>query len=233
MDVQFLASLPLFRGASQEELSALLSALRARPRPFRKGEVILRAGEPTARMGVVLSGGVNLEHVDAWGSRAILGHAGPGQVFAETYACLPRQPMMVSAVAAEDCRILFLDLGRLLEGDCPHREILLRGLLTIAAEKNLSLSRRGFHTRDRTIRGRLLAYLSDQAALRGSPTFSIPFDRQQLADYLGVDRSALSAELGKLRREGLLENRKNQFHLLTEGEDRIFHTCAAPGGRPR
>ena len=213
MDIQFLAALPLFQGAAPEEVAALLTALAARPRLFRRGEVILRAGEPTTRMGVVLSGGVNLEKVDAWGSRAILGHAAPGEVFAETYACLPGQPMMVSAVAAEDCRILFLDLRRLLEGECPHREILLRGLLAITAEKNLALSRRSFHTRDKTIRGRLLAYLSDQAALRGSPAFSIPFDRQQLADYLGVDRSALSNELGKLSREGVLTTRKNRFTL--------------------
>lgn len=218
MDIQFLADTPLFRGASREELSALLAALQARPRLFRRGEVILRAGEPTARLGVVLSGGVNLEHVDLWGSRSILGHAAPGDVFAETYACLPQQPMMVSAVAAEDCQILFLDLGRLLEEDFPHREILLRGLLTMTAEKNLALSRRSFYTRDRTIRGRLLSYLSDQAALRGSRTFSIPFDRQQLADYLGVDRSALSAELGRLRREGVLTARKNCFSLLSPGD---------------
>ena len=217
MDIQFLAGIPLFRGASSQEIAALLVALDARPRPFSRGEIILRAGETTRRMGVVLSGGVNLENVDAWGSRAILGHAAPGEVFAETYACLPAQPMMVSAVAAEDCLVLFLDLGRLLEGDCPHREVLLRGLLAITAEKNLALSRRSFHTRDKSIRGRLLAYLSDQAALQGSRTFSIPFDRQQLADYLGVDRSALSNELGKLRREGVLTARKNRFSLRPPG----------------
>ncbi len=213
MDFQFLAGTPLFHGASQEEISSLLQALDARPRHFGRGEVILPAGEPTARLGVVLSGGVNLENVDVWGSRAILGHAAPGQVFAETYACLPHQPMMVSAVAAEDSQILFLDLRRLLDGVCPHQEILLQGLLSITAEKNLALSRRSFHTRDKTIRGRLLSYLSDQAALQGSRTFSIPFDRQQLADYLGVDRSALSGELGKLAREGILTARKNRFTL--------------------
>ena len=125
--------------------------------------------------------------------------------------------MMVSAVAAEDCRILFLDVGRLLEGSFPHREILLRGLLSITAEKNLALSRRSFHTRDKTIRGRLLAYLSDQAALRGSRTFSIPFDRQQLADYLAVDRSAMCTQLGWLRREGLLSCRGRRFTLHIPG----------------
>lgn len=213
MDIQFLLHTPLFLGAKPEELKSLLAAMEAAERAFPKGEVILQAGEHTSRLYLVLFGGVTVENHDAWGNRTILGHVAPGEVFAETYACLPGQPMMVSAVAAEDCRILFLDLRRLLEGECPHREILLRGLLAITAEKNLALSRRSFHTRDKTIRGRLLAYLSDQAALRGSPAFSIPFDRQQLADYLGVDRSALSNELGKLSREGVLTTRKNRFTL--------------------
>ena len=225
MDIQFLAGLPLFSGVAPEDLAPLLSALNGHTRSYGRGAVILPAGEPARQMGLVLAGGVNLENTDAWGSRSILGHAAPGQVFAETYACLPRQPMMVSAVAAEDTRVLFLDVGRLLDSPCPQRERFLRNLLAITAEKNLALARRSFHTRDKTIRGRLLSYLSDQAALQGSASFSIPFDRQQLADYLGVDRSALSAELGRLRREGVLTARKNRFSLDTG------HTPSAAGRR--
>ena len=216
MDIQFLTELPLFQGADQDQLRALLPALDARTRHYRRGEVILRAGEQTRRLGVVLSGGVTLENLDAWGNRAILGHVAPGQIFAETYACLPQQPMLVSAVAAGDTQVLLLDLGRLLEGACPNRDILLGNLLILTAGKNLALSRRSFHTSAKTIRGRLLSYLSDQAVLQGRRTFAIPFDRQQLADYLGVDRSALSHELGKLRREGLVSAWKNRFTLHGE-----------------
>lgn len=216
MDIQFLTRLPLFQGAGQEQLHVLLPALDARTRDYARGETILQAGERTRHLGVVLSGGVTLENHDAWGGRSILGHVAPGQIFAETYACLPQQPMLVSAVAAQDTRVLFLDVDRLLEGTCSHRDILLCNLLTLTAGKNLALSRRSFHTSAKTIRGRLLSYLSDQAVLQGSASFTIPFDRQQLADYLGVDRSALSHELGKLRREGLVSARKNRFLLHGE-----------------
>lgn len=214
MDIQFLAATPLFRGASPEEIQLLLSALDAKFSHFSRGDIILQAGSRTRRLWVVLSGGVTIENHDAWGNRSILGHAAPGEVFAETYACLPRQPLLVSAAAAGDTQLLSLDLSGLFERRCPHSDILLGNLLTITAGKNLALSRRIFYTSSKTIRGRLLSYLSDQATLQGTRTFTIPFDRQQLADYLGVDRSALSNELSKLRREGVLTAHKNHFSLL-------------------
>ena len=123
--------------------------------------------------------------------------------------------MMVSAVASQETALLSLNAAALQNDSCPQRDLILTNLLRITSEKNLALSRRIFYTSSKTIRGRLLSYLSDQAVLQGSLSFSIPFDRQQLADYLGVDRSALSNELSKLRREGLLTTRKNQFSLLT------------------
>lgn len=214
MDIQFLASTPLFHGASPEEIQLLLSALDARCSRHARGDVILAAGTHTSRLWVVLSGGITIENHDAWGNRSILGHVPPGEVFAETYACLPQQPLLVSAAASEDSQLLSLDLSGLFTRSCPSSDILLRNLLAITAGKNLALSRRIFYTSSKTIRGRLLSYLSDQAMLHGSRTFTIPFDRQQLADYLGVDRSALSNELSKLRREGVLTARKNRFSLL-------------------
>ena len=123
---------------------------------------------------------------------------------------------MVHVTAAEPAEVLFLRADRLLaveRGAGPAQGTLVRNLLALSAQKNLTLSRKIFHTAPKTIRGRLLSYLSDQAVRAGSRSFSIPFDRQQLADYLGVERSALSHELGKMRREGLLRFRKNVFHL--------------------
>lgn len=216
MDLQDLENTELFRGATRAEIEEMLRCLNTEVRRYRKGEVILWVGDRTRRLGLVLSGGVTLEYDDAWGNRTVLGHVGDGQVFAETYACLPGEPLMVNAVAAGETRVLFLDVGRLFSGQsvCIHQRVLVRNLLNITARKNLALSRRSFYTSSKTIRGRLLSYLSDQAVLQGSRCFSIPFDRQQLADYLGVDRSALSNELGKMRREGLLTVRKNTFELL-------------------
>lgn len=220
MDLQNLENTQLFRGASREEVEEMLRCLDTEIRRYRKGETILRMGDRTRRLGLVLSGGVTLENDDAWGKRTVLGHVGEGEVFAETYACLPDQPLMVNAVAAAETRVLFLDVGRLFSGQpgCVHQRVLVRNLLNITARKNLALSRRSFYTSSRTIRERLLSYLSDQAVLQGSDRFSIPFDRQGLADYLGVDRSALSNELSKLRREKLVYAEKNQFHLLKQEE---------------
>lgn len=216
MDNQFLLRVPLFHAVEPENLTSLLAAMEAVTRNCVKGETILQAGAHTNRLYLVLSGGVTVENHDAWGNRSILGHVAPGQVFAETYACLPEQPMMVSATASQDTALLSLNTTALLEQSCPQRDLILKNLLRITAEKNLALSRRIFYTSSKTIRGRLLSYLSDQSVLQRSLTFSIPFDRQQLADYLGVDRSALSNELSKLRREGLLIARKNRFSLLTQ-----------------
>ena len=220
MDLQDLENTELFRGASRVEMEEMLRCLDTEIRRYRKGETILRMGDRTRRLGLVLSGGVTLENDDAWGKRTVLGHVGEGEVFAETYACLPDQPLMVNAVAAAETRVLFLDVGRLFSGQpgCVHQRVLVRNLLNITARKNLALSRRSFYTSSRTIRERLLSYLSDQAVLQGSDRFSIPFDRQGLADYLGVDRSALSTELSKLRREKLVYAEKNQFHLLKQEE---------------
>lgn len=217
MKQKLLESCPLFRGATPEQLRELLDCLSARERSYVRGEAILRAGEVTDAVCLVLAGGVTIENDDAWGNRSILQHLAQGQVFAEAYACLPGEPLMVTARAAEDSRVMFLQVSGLLGcGGCGSQALLIRNLLDIAARKNLALSQRIFHTSAKTIRGRLRSYLSEQAVRRGSRSFTIPFDRQQLADYLGVDRSALSAELGKMQREGLLRVNRSHFELLEE-----------------
>lgn len=178
MNYSLLCETALFRGTTPGEAKEMLACLGAREREYAKGALILRAGETTDALWLVLFGGVNIESGGVWGGRSIFGHAGPGEIFAESYACA-----------------------------------LIKNLVAISAEKCLALSMRMKHTAPRTIRGRLLRYLSDQARLSGSFEFNIPYDRQQLANYLGVDRSAMSGELSKLRREGLVECRKNRFVL--------------------
>ena len=127
---------------------------------------------------------------------------------------------MVNVVAAESTKVLFLDMRKALQicsHACAHHNKLIRNLLSISAQKNLNLSRKIFHTSPKSIRGRLLSYLSYQAVRSGSQSFVIPFNRQQLADYLNVDRSALSNELSKMQRDGLLHVEKNHFDLLGDG----------------
>jgi len=170
-------------------------------------------------MGFILSGRVEISRDDFWGNRQVLGHGETGELFGEAYACMPGEVLMVNVVAAEKSRILFLDLGRILNvctPACSHHNRLIHNLFFISARKNLLLSRRIFHTTPKSIRGRLLSYLSAQSAAANSLDFTIPFNRQQLADYLNVDRSALSAELSKMQREGLLTTERNHFTLCED-----------------
>lgn len=221
-DLQILAQSALFQGVDAVDISAMLNCLDVRRRYFRRGEMILCAGDLALEIGLVLEGGVRVERVDAWGNRSILERFGPGETFAEAYACVDGEPLLTDVVAATDCNVLFLDATRILTlcpSSCPHHIQLLRNLLTGMAAKNILLSRKMRLITPRTIRERLLAYLSGEAVRRGVYTFVIPFDRQQLADYLSVERSALSAELSKMRRDGLIECQKNRFTLLTREED--------------
>ncbi len=177
--------------------------------------MIFSAGSIVHETGIVLSGSVNIENNDLWGNKSILSNVPAGQVFAETYA-FSHEPMMVDAVAAEDCTILFLDFNMLMDNPLENRtwqNKLLRNMLNVSVQKNLALSSRIFCTSSKTIRGRLLTYLSSQSMKAGSATFDIPFNRQQLADYLNTDRSALSNELGKMRDDGLIEFYKNTFRI--------------------
>ena len=201
-----ISALPLFRGIPAGELPALLDRAAAREVRFAKGELLLHRGETPRSLGLVLEGGVHIIREDFWGNRSIVGLAGPGEIFAESYA-LAGKPLAVSVLAAADGRALFLDAGHL-------SQRLSANLLALLAEKNLMLTEKMRHMARRTTREKLLSYLSAQALRAGTAEFDIPLDRQQLADFLAVDRSAMSAALGKLRDEGVLEFRKNHFRLL-------------------
>ena len=206
---------PLFQGLSAEEWAALEQSGCLRTKSYPRHAVIFHAGEQVHALGVVLRGTVHIENLDLWGSKSILSNIGAGQVFGETYA-FSRETLMVDAVASQQTDILFWNLDILVHTPHPAstwQPKFIRNLLQISLRKNLALSQRIFCTTPKTIRGRLLVYLSNQAAKAGSNHFKIPFDRQGLADYLNVDRSALSKELGKMRDEGILTTRKNAFTL--------------------
>ena len=223
-----LPDVPLFRGLTADEAEAAVTALRMRRRAFAKGEILLEAGQRAPALGVVLAGRVHMEHLDVWGSKTLLGQAGPGDLFAETYACLPDEPLRVSVVAAENGEALFLETGQLLQCGCePWRWKLTQNLLRIAARKNLGLAQRSLYTAPKTIRGRITAYFSVLARQNGSLRFTLPFDRQQLADHLGVDRSALSSTLSAMQRDGLL----TLFEALTDAmeSDACYYADATFG----
>ena len=206
-----ISACSLFRGIPAGELPALLDRAAAREVRFARGELLLHRGEMPRSLGLVLEGGVHIIREDFWGNRSIVGLAGPGEIFAESYA-LAGKPLAVSVLAAADGRALFLDAGHL-------SQRLSANLLALLAEKNLMLTEKMRHMARRTTREKLLSYLSAQALRAGTAEFDIPLDRQQLADFLAVDRSAMSAALGKLRDEGVLEFRKNHFRLLRREDD--------------
>ena len=221
MDFYKLSKTVLFQGATPEETEQMLSCLKAGKRKYKKEEMIYRVGEVVSCIGIVLSGSVLIENDDIWGNRSVLERAGEGEIFAETYASIPDQTMLVNVIAAEDTEILFLNVGKMLHlcsNSCIFHNELIKNLLQVSAQKNLALSRRIFNTSSKSIRGRLLSYLSNQAVLCNSKEFDIPFNRQQLADYLSVDRSALSKELGKMSKEGLIYVKKSHFRLLSVQE---------------
>ncbi|MBR6707521.1 MAG: Crp/Fnr family transcriptional regulator [Clostridia bacterium] len=220
MDTLQLRKAMLFREMTETEIADAFRILEAHEKRYEKGETILTAGSITERMGLVLEGSVTIESNDAWGNRTIISRVEKGQVFAETYALLENEPMLVDVTANEDCRVLFLRSGRIQSLKSSLKPWALKyitNLLTISTHKNLILSGRSFHTAPKSIRGRVMAYLNSVSLQKHSREFDIPFDRQQLADYLNLERSALSKELGKMQRDGLIACRKNHFLILRSG----------------
>ena len=216
MDFSFISNTFLFRGCSEADLENMLQCLDFTTHTYEKGDVIYTAGTVISALGLILSGSVRIENNDFWGNRSVLNVMEPGDTFAEAYACIPNELLMVDVIANEPCEILFINAQkvlRLCSNMCPFHHKLIQNLIVINAKKSLALSQRIFHTSPKTIRGRLMSYFSQQISIQGSNHITIPFDRQQLADYLGVDRSALSKELGKMKQEGLLEFRKNVFQI--------------------
>ena len=206
----------LFKGMTDVERNTCLSSLNAHEKSYKKGSTILHAGGVTNQMGMVLSGSVTIESNDIWGNCTILSHVGSGQFFAETYALLPDEVMLVDVMANEDCQILFLHIGNLLSGiqTVTWSQKLYRNLLLISSHKNLTLSGRSFHTAPKSARGRILSYLNSVSLQKHSTEFDIPFNRQQLADYLNLERTNMSKELSRMQKEGIIEYKKSHFRLL-------------------
>lgn len=214
MDYHILSGTPLFEGIREEEIEAMLKCLSANERSFEKDTYIYRAGDMTGRLGVVLEGAVHIIKDDVWGNRKIIANIGRGQIFAETYACLKGEAMMVDVQAAEPSKVLFMDVNRILttcSSACDFHTRLIRSLMYVLARKNLLLSKKMDIITPRSLRERVLVYLSQEVIRQGSHTVTVPFNRQEMADYLSVDRSALSGELSRMQKDGLIEYEKNCF----------------------
>lgn len=194
----------------------MLSCLETREERFPKDTFLLRTGDTAESIGLMLSGSVLVVQEDIWGNRNILSKAGPGQSFAAAYACAPGSLLNVSVLAETPVTAMFLNVKRVLNvcpSACEHHSRIIRNLLGELAEKNLRFGEKLTHMGQRTTRAKLMSYFSAEAQRLGTYEFDIPFSRQQLADYLAVERSGLSLELGKMRSEGLLDFHKSHFIL--------------------
>lgn len=212
-----LAKCPLFDGIRMEDLAALLGCLGARKIRVAKGQSIFREGDKATHVGIVLTGAVQMIREDYFGNRSIVAYIGPAEMFGESYACAGIGALPISVVADEDSEAVLIDCRRITvscTNACVFHSRIIFNMLRLVANKNLVFDQKIQVTSKRSTREKLMTYLLNQAKLQGSDEFTIPYDRQELADYLEVDRSGLSAEISKLRREGVLESEKNRFRLL-------------------
>ena len=211
-----LGGCPLFEGIDRRDYSVMLGCLGARIMGFGKGQEIFSEGDEAVYIGIVLSGAVQIVKEDYYGNRSIVDRMEPGELFGESFACVG-EPLPVNVVAEESCEIMLLGSRRISTScakACGFHSKLIYNLLRVVSRRNLVFNRKLEILSRRTTREKLMTYLLSQAKQMGSNTFTIPFDRQALADYLEVDRSGLSAEISKLRKEGVLESEKNTFTLL-------------------
>lgn len=206
----------LFGGIKENEIEEVLLLLSAVKKEFGKNEYIFRAGERVTSVALLLDGSVHIQREDYWGNLSILNKIFRGEVFGEAYALPGSGAILNNAVATEISTVLFLDFNRIFDvnpSEYVFSQKLIQNFFELLAEKNRVLAQKLAHMSQRTTREKLLSYLSEQSIKSGSSSFDIPFTRQQLADFLSVDRSAMSNELCRMRDDGLICFNKNRFTL--------------------
>lgn len=216
---ELLMASELFAGIDREDLGSLLSCLQAQEIKVAKGEPVFLEGDQAGFVGLVAEGCIQIVRDDYYGNRSVIALADGGDLFGEAFACGDVASMPVSGFALQNTTVLMLSCRKMLtvcSNACRFHNQLVKNLLQVVAKKSLALSQKIQFMSQKTTRQKLMAYLLDQAKKAGSRDFVIPFDRQTLADYLGVERSAMSAELSKLRRDGILETKGSRFKLLEQ-----------------
>lgn len=212
--LEILKRIPLFASVKEEEILAMLDCLGAKVKSFKTGQTILMTGDAISDIGIVLSGRVQIIKVNIMGYQTILTELQSSDLFAETFVCAGIAKSPVTALAAADCKVMFLGFRRIMtvcSSVCTHHTKLIENMLQLLATKNLMLKDKVELLSQRSIRDKILHYLSSCADRTHSTTFSIPFNRNELADFLCVDRSALSRELGKMQEEKIIQYDKNKF----------------------
>ena len=215
--IPILTRTKLFAGVSEEEIAAMLSCLDARLREYQKGEYVFSQGERLNHITVLVSGSLHIQRDDYWGDRAIVDRIAVGEMFGEAYIAPESGALLNDVVAVEDSAVIFFDVKRIItvcSAACRFHSMVVQNLFFAISEKNRRLVQKLGHISKRSTREKLISYLSEEAKRQDSADLTIPFNRQQLADFLSVDRSAMSNELCRMRDEGLIRFEKNHFELL-------------------
>lgn len=208
---------PLFADIANEQLESLMGCLAARRASYKKEDFIFRMDERAVYVGILLSGGANVIQEDFWGNRVILTHVTPGELFGEAFSCVETERLPISVVATESSEVMLIDYRKIVtvcSTACVFHSRLISNMMQILANKNIMLTRKMEYVSKRTTREKLLAFFSAQAMQAKNKEIVIPFNRQELADYLCVERSALSRVLMEMKEEGLLDYDKNRFTLM-------------------
>ncbi|MDL2238459.1 Crp/Fnr family transcriptional regulator [Christensenellaceae bacterium OttesenSCG-928-K19] len=212
-----IKNVKLFSGIAEQDLSSLLSCLSAVVKSYKKDEIIFLSGQPAQSVGIICSGSVHVFKEDFIGNRTIISALSAGELFGESFACAQTSSIPVSVVATADSKIMLIDYRKIITTcptTCTFHSRLVENMLGILAYKNVELDQKVDVISRRTTREKLIAFLSEQARKLETNCFTIPFNRQELADYLCVERSAMSAELSKMQKNGIIETNKNEFKLL-------------------
>lgn len=215
--IPILKNTKLFAGVSSEEIADMLSCLGANVKEYKKGAYVLRQGDTVDHIAVLIEGELHIRKEDYWGNLSIVSRIASGEMFGEAYAAPDGGAAQSDVVATERSTVLFLHANRMLttcSAACRFHAIVVQNLVFALAEKNRRLVEKLGHMAKRSIREKLVSYLSEEAGKQKRNPFLIPFNRQEMADFLSVDRSAMSKELCKMRDEGLLRFHKNRFELL-------------------
>ena len=215
--LEILKKCPLFVGIEEDNLLRMLTCLRAEIKEAAKKEIISAEGSAVNSIGILLSGSAHIIQYDYYGNKSLFANINASEVFNEAFACAGVDSLPISVVANEPCTVMFIDCSHILHtcsNGCGFHHTLIYNLMKDLAVKTIMFHQKIEVTSKRTTRDKLLAYLGIEAKKAKSNSFKIPFDRQELADYLEVDRSGLSAEISKMRKEGVLGSEKNQFKLF-------------------
>lgn len=215
--IHVLKRTKLFSGIGDDEIEKMTACFNTSVREYKKGEYVYRSGCHISFISILVKGSLLIQKDDYWGNRSIVSRIAEGEIFGEAYAMPGSEALLNDVAAQEDSTVLFFDVQRILNtcsSCCGFHTLVIQNLIQSISEKNRLLTQKIDYMAQRTTREKLIAYLSAESKKRRASSFEIPFNRQQLADFLGVDRSAMSNELCKMRDDGMLRFRKNHFELI-------------------